>query len=321
MAIEKLYNGIEFENMVVKRPIDKSSTSVCNVPYLSEIPGTIPVDTGRQLFVDDFLIEDTTLKRTFHSAKVHPDSPVVIPENKLEMNDGHCPLACPFSDGLWYDTRDKMFKLWYHSGWFDGTALALSKDGINWEKPDFGIRPGTNAVIPEYKDRRRDGCTVWIDDKCDPQDRYKMFLFHRAEGSENAELLTSGDGINWIVKSAAGDCGDNSGFFYNPFRNKFCFSIRQAWNLRARAYYEDEDFINALSPKKADAVAWLRTDELDKPDPLIDMVPELYDFNASPYESLMIGGFAIFYGPQNGFCFKTGHPKIIDLQIGFSRDG
>ncbi|GIT16961.1 MAG: hypothetical protein CM1200mP38_6180 [Dehalococcoidia bacterium] len=56
-------------------------------------------------------------------------------------------------------------------------------------------------------------------------------------------------------------------------------------------------------------------------DPTIGDTAQLYDLNANAYESLMIGAFAIFYGPQNPICAKTGSPKIIDIQIAFSRDG
>ncbi len=39
------------------------------VPYLQSPPSVIPIDVGRQLFVDDFLIEKTDLERTFHAAE------------------------------------------------------------------------------------------------------------------------------------------------------------------------------------------------------------------------------------------------------------
>ena len=39
------------------------------VPYLKQPPKTIPIDVGRQLFVDDFLIESTDMKRVFHQAE------------------------------------------------------------------------------------------------------------------------------------------------------------------------------------------------------------------------------------------------------------
>src|SRR5690349_12095821 len=50
------------------------------LPYLSSPPAVIPIDLGRQLFVDDFLIAETTLKRSFHLAKYHPSSPVLKPD-------------------------------------------------------------------------------------------------------------------------------------------------------------------------------------------------------------------------------------------------
>jgi hypothetical protein len=75
---ETLYNGIvlprewpprlsDFPTSVEKDPVIP--------PYLISPPDVIPIDVGRQLFVDDFLIAETTLKRTFHLAKYHPASP------------------------------------------------------------------------------------------------------------------------------------------------------------------------------------------------------------------------------------------------------
>ena len=84
--------------------------------------GPVPIDTGRQLFVDDYLVADTTLRRTFHKPLIHPASPVLKPETPLEMNNGYCPVACPFSDGVFYDPKDRLFKMWYHAGWFDGVG-------------------------------------------------------------------------------------------------------------------------------------------------------------------------------------------------------
>ncbi|WP_197532587.1 hypothetical protein [Symmachiella macrocystis] len=51
-----------------------------SVPYLETPPDVIPIHLGRQLFIDDFLIETTTLKRTYHKAKYHPASPVLVPD-------------------------------------------------------------------------------------------------------------------------------------------------------------------------------------------------------------------------------------------------
>src|SRR4051812_3141273 len=49
-------------------------------PYLVSPPRPIPIDVGRQLFVDEFLIEKTDLKRTFHRPEYHSASPVLVPD-------------------------------------------------------------------------------------------------------------------------------------------------------------------------------------------------------------------------------------------------
>ena len=48
------------------------------VPYLTHVPDIIPIDVGRQLFVDDFLVEETSLEREMHLAQFHPASPVLV---------------------------------------------------------------------------------------------------------------------------------------------------------------------------------------------------------------------------------------------------
>jgi len=84
---ETLYNGIVLASPWPPRLSD-SPTSVEQdpvvPPYLVSPPGVIPIDVGRQLFVDDFLIAETTLTRTFHLARYHPASPVLKPDKPWE---------------------------------------------------------------------------------------------------------------------------------------------------------------------------------------------------------------------------------------------
>src|SRR4051794_2734443 len=46
-------------------------------PYLANPPAVIPIQVGRQLFVDDFLIEQTTLTRTAHRPVMYAGNPVL----------------------------------------------------------------------------------------------------------------------------------------------------------------------------------------------------------------------------------------------------
>src|SRR5438094_931347 len=79
-----LYNGIRLAAPWPPR-VRSLSSEPMPVPYLAAPPAVIPIDVGRQLFVDDFLIQETTLRRTFHQAEYHPASPVVRPDQPWEQ--------------------------------------------------------------------------------------------------------------------------------------------------------------------------------------------------------------------------------------------
>ncbi|MDE0181525.1 MAG: hypothetical protein OXL39_09285, partial [Caldilineaceae bacterium] len=103
MTQETLYNGIVLPPTWPPRSVVESSREPIPVPYLDNPPQVIPIDLGRQLFVDDFLIDETSLSRVFGKPEIHPQSPVLKPETEEEMDAGFCPMAAPFNDGAWYD--------------------------------------------------------------------------------------------------------------------------------------------------------------------------------------------------------------------------
>src|SRR5438552_3082426 len=125
-----LYNGIRLPQQWPPR-VQRLTREPMEVPYLAQRPAVVPIDVGRQLFVDDFLIESTTLKRTFHSADYHPANPLLVPDRAWEKT-GNDPTAMVFSDGVWYDSRDRLFKMWYMAGYTVSTSYATSKDGLHW---------------------------------------------------------------------------------------------------------------------------------------------------------------------------------------------
>src|SRR5438445_68402 len=83
------------------------------------------------LAVDDVLIAWTTLTRTHHRPTYHARSPVLT-------------TGMVFSDGVWYDPQDQLFKMWYLTR--GGTAYATSKDGLAWDRPKLDVVRGTNIV-------------------------------------------------------------------------------------------------------------------------------------------------------------------------------
>jgi hypothetical protein len=299
----------------------------------------VSIDNGRQVFVDDFLISDTTLTRTFHKPRLHEASPVLKPETPLEMNNGYCPVACPFHEGVFYDPKDRLFKMWYHAGWFDGVAHAYSEDGIRWKRPNLDIEPGTNRVLPRRDRFQRDGGGVWLDQETDdPSQRFKMFMFfrERAAGyrygelyapqgptvSQGGRVYTSRDGIHWSERAATGPCGDNTSFFYNPYRRTWFYSIRTSDRRgRVRSYRECADFVQGARWSERDIVLFAAADDKDAPDPVLGYKTQLYHVDAVAYESLMLGVYLIHKGPPNEICEKGGFPKICDITLAYSRDG
>ena len=325
---ETLYNGIELpKEWPPKR--DKLAIVPATPPYLISPPEVIPIDVGRQLFVDDFLIEKTTLKRTCHAATYHPASPV-LSANKPWEKAGKWktymgPHAIPYSDGVWYDPKEKLFKMWYMAGTLYATAYATSKDGIHWNRPDLDVKPGTNITHTG----NRDSCTIWLDlDEKDPDRRYKMFRFQKVP-RRGLVIQFSSDGIHWGKEVRwAGPCNDRSTVFYNPFRKVWVYSIKgvgevvgAAKDERLRLYWEQSDLLaSPMWSKYSDPPLWVTTDRLDPhwPEPDIGP-PKVYNLDAVAYESVMLGAFAILETYYKGK--QPDRPKRNQLYIGFSRDG
>jgi hypothetical protein len=334
---EVLYNGIVLPKQWP--PIyDRNPHEPMPVPYLDNPPDVIPVDVGRQLFVDDFLVETTTLSRTFYEAEYHSANPVLKPEKPWEIN-GDSNSAAPFSGGVWYDPQLKLFKMWYavstNGAISYAFAYATSKDGIHWEKPALDVQnlspdlKGTNIVLNGFWN---DSSSFWVDyDDEDPKKSYKYFATERYDNVWYLVYRTSPDGIHWssgIVKQPI--VGDRTTVFYNPFRRVWVVSERIDWGMeegyslsRARAYTEDPSPDAAIA-KVEQKVNWCAGEYLDPRNPVAEykqIPPELYNLDVMAYESLMVGQFSIWTGPENQVAREKGLHKRCDILLGFSRDG
>ncbi len=325
---EVLYNGIvlpqEWPPPLKEWPKDPQAPF-----YLKNPPKVIPIDVGRQLFVDDFLIESTTLKRQCYQAEYYLGNPLHIdPESEKHNTNGD-------SGGIWYDYTDGKIKVWYQN-----LKLSTSDDGIHWQIPQFDVVPGTNKVV----DNPTGITAIGIDpDTKDPNHRYVFIhdVLYDPPGFCRYWYRFSGDGIHWTERHPTdGDCGDRSTAFYNPFRQVWVFSIRMGWvGERQRRYWEVKDLEKGPYWKTDDyysAPLWVGADSADVPrhDVLdgetdqrgFDIARkagvdcQLYDLDCTPYESLLLGRFAIWHG-QPMDANGANRPKCNNVCLGFSRDG
>jgi len=306
---EVLYNGIVLPEAWPPR-MDQLPRDPVTPPYLVSPPDVIPVDVGRQLLVDDFLIEETTLERTFHTATYYPDNPVLAPDRPWETATQPNPCAMVFSDGVWYDPKDKLFKMWYMGGYVAGTCYATSTDGIRWTKPELDAFPGTNLV----QKGRRDSGTVWLDHETDdPQARFKMAYYT----SGGLDLCTSPDGIHWSEPVRSGPTGDRTTIFYNPFRSRWVYGIRAGASGfgRIRRYWEGEDFLGDANWKSGQPPLWVGADDADPMRDDLKTRAQLYNLDCAAYESLLLGLFTIWRGQPSD------RAKPNEVCVGFSRDG
>jgi len=345
---ETLYNGIVLPDVWPPKDI-KQVRRPMPVPYLKNPPKVIPIDVGRQLLVDDFLIAKSDLKRTFHRATCYKINPVSKADRPWETS-GKSYFVAPQHGRVLYDPSDRLFKMWYLTeggvNSFKSIGYATSKDGIDWKKPVFTeseskrpdaktFSPGkdTNLVI---RGRRTCCNSVILDHNArSPDERFKMFSSDWFKGTWNCVYRTSGDGIRWSAPVAERPAwGDYVLAFHNPFRRVWVYQARIHGGTlgRCRAYIEDPD-PRKLAEKvpynrgmniQGDSVYWVGADDLDprNPDPRFKNIrPQLYSLAPAPYESLMLGLFAIWTGPDNHTVAREGIQKRNDILTGFSRDG
>lgn len=325
-----LYNGIRLPDSWP--PVRELSREPSRIPYLDTPPKTIPIDVGRQLFVDDFLIAKTDLSRTFHQPVPYERNPVLTPDKPWEQGKPG-PMAAPFSDGVWFDPKDRTFKMWYlcatgseKPSVVEGfsTCYADSPDGLRWRKPALDVVPGTNIVLKEP----RDSTVVWLDHRePDPARRFKLLRSHTAK-TWGVSLHYSPDGIHWTGAVASNHgpdwVGDRTTVFFNPFRNVWVYSIRNSRPYpglgRMRYYSESADLAAGLSDWKA--IPWVGADRADPVNPRFPgIAPQLYALDGIAYESLLLGMFSIWQGPENSVCAKLKIQKRNEILLGFSRDG
>lgn len=336
-----LHNGIELEKEWPPRHEIPDERAAMPVPYLKDKPNVIPINTGRQLFVDDFLIKEMNLTPVYHTPNYYENNPVLEPDQEWEKTTEGSLYAAPFSDGVWYDEKDGKFKMWYLAGagsihkqdpqtFYTGYAESL--DGKRWNKAIQDVYPGTNIVDTA----NRDAATIWLDrTETDPAKRWKFFNVERRATDRRWQFVLkySADGINWSKGVAqSGDMYDRSSVFYNPFTDKWVLSMRYSTPLssRSRSYLEHADPEMAVSlahrvQRNADDKFiryWFTPDDKEpRHERFPEVDPGIYNFDAIAYESIILGFYSVWMGPENHIAAEENIQKRNVITLGYSRDG
>jgi hypothetical protein len=321
-----LYNGIILPQTW---PPSATPTQTYQVPsYITNPPAVIPIDVGRQLFVDDYLIQQTTMTSTQHQAVMYPLNPIITP-GPYDYGE-----LMPFSGGVWFDPSDQLYKMWLFCGASPvaGICYEYSTDGKNWVRPSI-----PDALIPNTDEVLQNGLVVWMDlQDPNPARKFKAFTAPTPPGIITVNF--SADGIHWVQ----GDSSqypisiqyDRTTLFWNPFRSVWVDSMknyvlvpsapsRPAYLTRLRNYSESPDLMNWTPSEPLDFATsfWTGPDVNDPPyAPGETTYPQLYNLDAVGYESVMVGLFNWFY-PGGSDSDGLPGPDLVELGVGFSRDG
>lgn len=256
-----------------------------------EIVGNALVINGKQLFIDDYVIEE--LRGTTRVL----NQPVKHPRNPLVKQDKPWEPSAPGYGTVLYDAQDRLFKMWYET-WDQNEAssslllYATSKNGLDWDKPIVDKKMGTNLVRqPGVKGFQASG--VFRDPvERDPAKRYKMLFSCNPDGTAKSWTTAaaySADGIDWtaypdlqlIPFSDTQSCP-----FWDARRGRYVAILRFGPpNTRILSRTESADFVH-WSPK----VTVLRRTKMDGP-----MVTQFYQMAPLPYGDIFLGLIAAYH--------------------------
>ena len=233
-------------------------------------------------------------------------------------------LTCATDGGLWWDPTMNKYRLWYQADWLGDICYAESADGVRWSYPNLGIVKGTNRIFAN--DVIDSWCVVPNYAAANPYSDWKMHISEPGRTTDDV-LFESSDGLHFSRLGVAGQSGDRSTMYYDPFRVMWVFSLRDNRvrdGGRCRSYFSARRFGGADCRWD-----WGRKGKSDSRAPQDWLVAtnglrrSLYSFNAVAYESLMLGVMEVLYNTpkDNADCEKVGLPKQTGLHYCFSRDG
>ena len=313
----------------------------------------LDIDSRRQLFLDDFMIDRMNgLTRTMHQPVKR--GPVLKAEEPWEGV-----YIGVFSPPMWIPDEG-IFKQVYECR-YDGYrgkaghkyALAISRDGIHWEKPNLGLvefdGSKENNLFPT-PDNRRLVHVVFDPDDPDPQRRYKGLL----TVPRGRVPVVSADCLHWEKLDARLPSSDAGTMAFDRKKRLFMAMLKRGnANTVGRSYdvsfskdfaeWSDPRFMFGMDKDLDQKMAIdvirrrLANPALAKPlfidpDPAIGWrrpegkrhIPtwqaECYNFGVVPYEGLYLGLITVYYPTGQRLPERTNADGFNLIQLAVSRD-
>ena len=176
--------------------------------------GPVKFGSQRQLFLDDHIIERIEgLKRTPHEPQKR--GLVLKPDRPWEKG-----RAGAFSAPLW-DPEERVYKLIYRACYKNWCALAVSTDGIHWEKPLLGMIEFEGSKENSLFSDRRIIKVVHDSHEPDLERRYKGLAINTP--------VVSADLVHWRDAGGPGVPGGDSGsLIYDDLEQRILAPVKIA---------------------------------------------------------------------------------------------
>lgn len=307
----------------------------------------------RQLFLDDHIVEGIEgIERALHQPV--KQGPVLKAEASWE---GIC--IAVFSPPMWIP-EEGVFKQIYECRYQTSKgksghryAIALSEDGVRWEKPNLGLvefeGSKQNSLFPTPDDRRLVH-VVFDPDDPDPRRAYKGLL----TVPKGRVPVVSTDGLQWEkldVQLPSGDAGTMS---FDRERRLFMAMLKRPNPNTVGRSYEvsfSQDFATWSEPRFMFGMDRGRDQEMAldiirrrqahpalarplfvDPDPATGwqhpdvekLTPtwqaECYNFGVVPYEGLYLGLITVYYPTGQRLPERTNADGFNLIQLAVSRD-
>jgi len=233
-------------------------------PVVSAPFSPVQIGTSAQLFVERSIVRDTErVWYTLHPGEKHPRNPLIKADRDWEGW-----RIRTYGNGI-FDEDEKSFKMWYTSqspqtyfprpGGSLLTNYAVSKDGVEWEKPLVGTIESPKLGLRHNAVLAQEHANVIKDyAERDPSRRYKA-VCGEGDKPHAKHTFTSPDGLHWSrlsTKPVVDRVGDNTNAYYDEYRRIWVLFIKKpmiARGLQRRSFclMASEDFVNWSEPQFA----------------------------------------------------------------------